>query len=248
MYYYHHYPRRYLDYLDDYDSLYLPYSKAIVKSGDLYPFYSAFNDRHYTRVIRALPSNIPQEEKDFINRVRARSSSPRRVFSVEPLEGLERAARSSSVPPAERIIAQAPFTAKVVRYTPKIGYHPSPTYRYVSKLPIEPAYEDMESTPKRMYSAAPMSTGPRMYTGLSVFPTMRHSSYNLMAPIDRYRYRTSAAKMTPSSPASYYSYPTPTTSTSSAYRNSDLYPTRHQIQRVTEPSMERIHAAHRTLY
>jgi len=199
------------------------------------PHVSKFEDNTHV-LLEPLARTCTPDEKEFIRSVRARSASPNRSITPGRVH-----VRSTSIPPHEL----SPIVAKVFRYTPKINS--SPSYTYLTRYPSE-IEDTMDSTPRRISSPSPLSFGPRIYTSLSVFPSMRHSSYNLMAPIDRYRYRTTSRKQTGDTPSSYLGYPTPTTSTASAYRQSDLYPNRFQINNLTSPSVERFHAGRRTLY
>ena len=208
------------------------------------PFYSSaapYSEEQELRLSRSLG-----RELSIPRSVRA-SSIPPRASSPPPgvEENLKHSTRASSVPPET---AGVTFTPKIVHYSPKMvdTQTPTATYTYQTKVPVAP-----EDSPKKATTSNPVSFGPRIYTNLSVFPTMRHSSYSLLAPIDRYRYRTSTipTKVYAGLPStSYYSYPTPTSSTARAYRQSELYPTRFQINRITSPSVDSFHAGRRTLY
>lgn len=211
------------------------------------PFYSSVGnhsdeeDRFATRFSRAV--SVPRFARE--SSIPPRSS---RAGSVPLEENLRHSTRASSVPPENTRVS---FQPKIVHYSPNMVDRstPSTTYTYQSRVPVAP--EDKPG-PSKLTSANPVSFGPRIYTNLSVFPTNRHSSYSLLTPIDRYKYRTSTIPtkvyggMGPS--MSYHSYPTPTGSTSSAYRQSDHYPTRFQINRITSPTMDSFYAGRRTLY
>lgn len=247
MYYYPaHYEARYEHPSQSYDA---PRSRVV--STHYYignPYITSYSDGRFellrrTPIYSSVRSSSVDRELSPPPRSYRASSIPPRYPSVS--QDLRHSSRASSVPPTDYI------RPSIVHFTPKMADHsttPNTTYSYFSRLPDAPG-DKIPDPPKRCFTANPMSFGPRIYTSLSVFPTMRHSSYNLLAPIDRYRYRTTPTKAYSSYPSTqYYSYPTPTRSTSSAYRQSDLYPTRFQINRVTYPSMERFWAGRRTLY
>lgn len=256
----YHYPAHY-EARYEYPADYLNYKyepKTRVTTTRYYignPYITSYTDGRF-ELLRRTPIYSSSADLGLESLRNSRAISiPPRASSIPPRcsspgrEELRRSIRASSVPPVETQ-ELTPITPSFTRFTPKLatGSTPTPTYTYCSRVPTEAG--DMSSdSPRRVYSANPMSFGPRIYTSLSVFPTMRYSSYNLMSPIDRYRYRTTPTKSYSTYPStSYYSYPTPTSSTSSAYRRSDLYPTRFQINRVTYPSMERFYAGRRTLY
>lgn len=221
------------------------------------PYVSSYSDGRF-ELLRRSPfytsadALIEDEERRLSERLSRASSVPRslrassippvRASSLAPEENLRYSTRASSVPPENPRVTLQP---KIVHYSPKMvdRQTPSTTYTYQTQVPTTP--EDK----KKPTSANPVSFGPRIYTNLSVFPTMKHSSYSLLTPIDRYRYRTVPTKAYSGYPStSYYSYPTPTSTTASAYRRSDLYPTRFQINRITSPSVDSFHAGRRTLY
>lgn len=222
------------------------------------PYVSSYSDGRYELLHRPSVYSTPGPVSDDEIRVPRRfsratslprevrdSSLPRsRASSLGPEENLRHSSRASSVPPHSTTVTVRPT---IVHYSPNMAdaHTPTSSYTYTSRIPANPS-----DTPRRLVSASPLSFGPRHYTALSVFPTMKHSSYNLLAPIERYRYRTVPTKTYsggfPSS--SYYSYPTPTGSTASAYRQSELYPTRFQINRITSPNLESFYAGRRTLY
>ncbi|XP_018017608.1 uncharacterized protein LOC108674197 [Hyalella azteca] len=249
MYYYPaHYEARYepYDYYNYYDSLkYLRPGFVTTRYYIGNPYITSYSDGRFellrrTPVYSTLRSRSVEREITPPRFVRA-SSIPRQTSP--PAENLRHSTRASSVPPTDS------FTPSIVHYTPKLSESSSPatTFSYFSRLPEVPG--KMPDQPKRIFTANPVSFGPRVYTNLSVFPTMRHSSYSLMTPIDRFRYRTVPTKSYNTYPSSsYYSYPTPTRTTSSAYRQSDLFPTRFQIDRLTSPSVERFYAGRRTQY
>jgi len=234
----------YLSEVFDYEPIHLSIRRRLIRSRtpqtprrrEPVPHVSKYEDNSHV-LLGPLARTCTPEEKEFIRSVRSRSASPNRSITPGRIH-----VRSTSIPPHDL----SPTVAKGFRYTPKVDS--SPSYTYLTRLPSE-TEDTMDSTPKRISSASPLSFGPRIYTSLSVFPSMRHSSYNLMAPIERYRYRTTTQKRTGDTPASYLGYPTPTTTTTaSAYRQSDLYPNRFQINNLTSPSVDRFHAGRRTVY
>lgn len=220
------------------------------------PYVSSYNDGRF-ELLRRTPIYSSHRESSLPREIphrayRAGSIPPVRETSPA-VEEARRHIRASSLPPVETEPLRDPSRPSIVHFTPNVAdpKAPSTTYSYYTRLPDTPGNK-MPDQPRRMYTANPVTFGPRIYTSLSVFPTMRHSSCALLTPIDRYRYRTVPTKSynaeyRPYS-NSYYSYPTPTRSTSSAYRQSDIYPTRFQINRVTSPSTDRFYANRRTLY
>lgn len=246
----YYFPTRYsLRHLYPYDySTYPSYynygPRTTIRYYNISPYISSYSDGRYELLRRTLLFiDYPEESRPSRSRTRSpspvrslvrASSIPPRSFSPEPVA---RSARASSVPPIEG----SSLCPVLVRYSPKLidGKSPDATYVYHSKMPELPARS----------ISNPLSFGPRIYTNLSVFPTMKHSSYSLLTPIDRYKYRTVPTKSYSGYPStSYYSYPTPTSSTASAYRQSDVYPTRFQINRINSPALDSFHAGRRTVY
>lgn len=200
-------------------------------------------------IVQALPSTCAPEEKEFIRRVRARSLPPQRI----PIRFPGRF-RSPSPPPLRRTsyLPQRAYPSvqvltacvpKITRYYPEYSKPDAPHYSYLTRMPGSSSFTP---TP-RLISNIPHSYGPKHLTGCSTFPTMRHSSYSLLEPIERYRYHT-GSKTLGSSSSNYLGYPTPTTHSSSAYRVPEVHPSRFQLGRINEPSLSAFHAGRRTLY
>lgn len=146
--------------------------------------------------VRAIPTNTPPQEKEFIRQSRARSLPPDnipRARSCSP-PTLRRA------PSLERLEPSVPV---LTRFYPEYSKRDAPYFSYVTRYP----YLDMDSS-RRMLSNRPLTFGPKHYTSLSVFPSMRHTSYSLLEPIERYRYH-SGHKSYASTCPSYLGYPTP---------------------------------------
>merc|ERR1711962_635978 len=183
------------------------------------------DDRFLT--IKRIPTTCPPEEQEFIRSVRARSLPPERVT--------KRARSPSPTPPVRPSRPYVPVLAasyqpqvealsacvpKITRYYPEYSRRDAPHYTY----------------------------GPKHLTGRSVFPTMRHSSYSLLEPIERYRYHPSSKAPTHSTVHTYLGYPSPSHHSSSAYRVPEVHPTRFQLERINEPTTNAFHAGRRTLY
>jgi len=152
------------------------------------------------RHIRAIPTTTPPIEKEFIRRVRASSLPPERSRSPSPPPGqvLHPLRRSS-----QEILA--PCVPTVTRYYPEYDKCGAPWYSYTTKMPLPTAADSS----RRMLSVKPLTFGPKHLTGCSTFPTMRHTSYSLLEPIERYRYH-SGHKPYASTCNTYLGYPTPT--------------------------------------
>jgi len=190
--------------------------------------------------IKQIPTTCTPEEKEFIRRVRARSLPPESVTkrARSPTPPLHTPSVVHRAPNVELLSACVP---KITRYYPEYSRRDAPHYTYTTRMPLS------DSTSPRLLSNSPHTYGPKHLTGCSVFPTMRHSSYSLLEPIERYRYHPSAKNVNHSTVSNYLGYPSPTHH-SSAYRVPEVHPTRFQLERINEPSTNAFNAARRTIY
>jgi len=204
------------------------------------------NDRFLT--IKRIPTTCTPEEQEFIRSVRARSLPPERITKrarspsptpVRPVRPSVPVLAACLQPQVEALSACVP---KITRYYPEYSRRDAPHYTYTTRMPLS------DTTTPRLLSNSPHTYGPKHLTGCSVFPTMRHSSYSLLEPIERYRYHPSSKAPTHSTVHTYLGYPSPTHHSSSAYRVPEVNPTRFQLERINEPNTNAFHAARRTLY
>lgn len=156
--------------------------------------------------IRAIPTRTPPIEREFIRQSRARSLPPegiipRRARSCSPER--ERALVLRRAPSVERIEYLEPCVPVLTRYYPEYSKRDAPWFSYTTRYP----YSVMDHH-RSMLANKPLSFGPKHYTSLSTFPTMRHTSFSLLEPIERYRYH-SGHKPYASTCNSYLGYPTP---------------------------------------